>query len=268
MKKMIPILVCGNQPLYPQLLFLTLSLSHSQKEGIALTILSGDFSAWDSRYTTFTPEEIAQLDGLLKKANPQSEVRLIDVSALAKKEFPKLQQFNHRYTVYSLFRLLADLLPFEGRLLYLDLDTVVLGELSPLFSEDLGGNDLGIVPDAVGRHFFGHTYGNSGVLVMDLAQIRLDHAFEKARKMINRHSGGMADQTALNKACSKRLLPERYNEQRKLQKDTLIRHYPRYFHLFPFPHDEAIRPSDGASFQKRYPGVHEALIEEFLGLLP
>jgi len=261
-------LVCGNKATFPDLLFLVLSLKESQDDPITLTLVSGDFSSFDERYHSYTFEQQNFLEQLLQKKNPSSHLRFCDLSEKALKDFPYLKKANRRYTPYAYLRLYADTL-YEGDepVLYLDTDTVVMKDLSPLFQTELKEKDLGIVVDPVGSRYYGNTYGNSGVLLLNPQQIRQDGSFEKCRSLIAGKRQGYSDQNAINLYCSKVYLPEKYNEQTSLKEDTIIRHYPRFFHVFPYPHDEVIRPSTPAKFREHYPDVHEALLKEFESLL-
>ena len=78
--------------------------------------------------------------------------------------------------------LLPNLLPEVDRVLYLDYDTLVLGDLTTLWHSDLAGNFLGCIRDqgvtiknGWAKNLFGpdaNNYFNSGVLLMDLALLR------------------------------------------------------------------------------------------------
>jgi hypothetical protein len=77
---------------------------------------------------------------------------------------------------YRIF--LPDLLPEVGRALYLDVDTIVLRSLSPLWALDLRDHYVAAVTNVPERHMLGHAeelggagpgdYFNSGVLLMNL----------------------------------------------------------------------------------------------------
>jgi lipopolysaccharide biosynthesis glycosyltransferase len=258
------ILVSGNRPYFNDLLFLVLSLKDSQTSPVRLLVLTGDFTALDPRYQAIEETDRVKLESLLKKANKDSHVSLVDVKDLAIKEFPFLSQFNHRYTIYSLFRLLADLLPIEEeKILYLDLDTVVLKPLDELFQTDLTGYDAGMVLDAIGSKFLGRHYANSGLMLTNLPQIRKDGAFKRCREAINKSKKGMADQNAINRCCKKYYLSGDYNEQKKTLPSTFIRHYCRFYKFFPYPHDEVVRPTDPEAFKKKHPGELTELLAEY-----
>lgn len=107
------------------------------------------------------------------------------------------------------------------RVLYLDADIVVRGDLSDLFSVDLRGLPIGAVRDpinptlATGRALPNwpelgldgdREYFNSGVLVLDLAACAERRIFDRAFEAIVNHSSHlrMWDQDALNLAADDR----------------------------------------------------------------
>jgi len=114
------------------------------------------------------------------------------------------------------------------RALYLDADTLVLDDLSPLWEMDLEGAVLGAVPDEglgtevrLGNENLAavpgvRDYFNAGVLLIDLARWREEGIPEKALEYLKRYPHSpFSDQDALNVACDglwKRLDP-RWNYQ-------------------------------------------------------
>ena len=86
-----------------------------------------------------------------------------------------------RYVSYAVYARLfvPDLLPEDGRILYLDCDTLVDDDLSDLFRLDMCGCPLALCGDCIPRaykafirHPAGHPYYNSGVMLMDLVRWR------------------------------------------------------------------------------------------------
>ena len=117
-----------------------------------------------------------------------------------------------------------DTLPAEGRLLYLDSDTLILDSLEPLFSADLGGAWLGMVRDSMTGDYpaalgFGpdEPYCNSGMVLFDLAAW---HRNECGKRMVDhvktvRASYPNPDQDLLNVVFKGHIkaLPPEYNFQ-------------------------------------------------------
>lgn len=53
----------------------------------------------------------------------------------------------------------------------------------------------------------------------------------------------MPDQSAINKLAKyKKILPRKFNEQRKLHKDTIIQHFTTSFRFFPCFHSVTVKP--------------------------
>jgi lipopolysaccharide biosynthesis glycosyltransferase len=104
--------------------------------------------------------------------------------------------------------LISDLLPREiDRILYLDGDILVRGDIGELWTTDLGGKTLGAVAD-LPRYPFNHTLGlppeapyfNAGVLLIDLRRWRELKIGERALTFAREHQDRLRwqDQCALN----------------------------------------------------------------------
>ncbi|MFM0139638.1 glycosyltransferase family 8 protein [Caballeronia grimmiae] len=114
-------------------------------------------------------------------------------------------------------RLLIPSLINESRVIYLDADTLILSDLSPLFSMDMGNHLIAGVKDPgdtiaqFPRHA-GDPYLNAGVLLMNLDALRADVFLEKAQALYQKHETEIVylDQCLINK----------YAEGRKLVVDS------------------------------------------------
>ena len=119
---------------------------------------------------------------------------------------------------------MARVLPEDiDRILYLDCDTVVLEDLSPLFRLDMTGHDLGMVAEPTvnktRRRQLGmaeeQTYFNSGVLLVNLDKWRRDGTEQTILGYYRDMGGNLVapDQDAINGAIPGRILelPPRYN---------------------------------------------------------
>jgi lipopolysaccharide biosynthesis glycosyltransferase len=119
--------------------------------------------------------------------------------------------------------LLAEALPSTlGRVLYLDCDLLVTGDLSELWRADLRGGVLGAVPEATTGvagtpRTYEHPqdpsldpadpYFNAGVLLIDLAMWRRKRVGERAIAYVRRNRPPLMDQDALNACLVGRWLP-------------------------------------------------------------
>lgn len=143
----------------------------------------------------------------------------------------EMDNYNH-LTRASCFRLAIPTFapPETSRVIYLDSDLVVLGNLAELASLDLRGNMVGAVWDAgVDSEAFSArwefapkrlSYFNSGVLVLDLELIRNGGGFEPAIKILKEHREKctFGDQCALNVMMRDRWTPidPKWNVQRRM----------------------------------------------------
>ena len=102
--------------------------------------------------------------------------------------------------------------------------------------------------DHYGKWFFKKNilkfdYINSGVLLLNLKKIKDTELFKKCREMCQNEEMFMPDQSAINKiATAKKIEPRKYNEQRKLKKDTILQHFTTSFRFFPWLHTLTIKP--------------------------
>ena len=123
-----------------------------------------------------------------------------------------------RYTeAASLRLLLPELLPELDKILYLDCDIIVRQDLARLWEEiNLGDNYLGAVYEAAiegqAERFRAlgcdpAKYFNSGVLLMNLKQMRAENVSEKLLEACRVPYLEFPDQDALNQICQGRVMP-------------------------------------------------------------
>ena len=129
---------------------------------------------------------------------------------------------NTRYTRCTLSRLFFPKEVKEDKILYLDVDALVVSDISDLWNIDLGDNyvagtvDSGMMKDGVVYLKFIDSnipYINAGVLLMNLALIRTEKIDEKWLDMINHERLMYTDQDAVNATCKDHIyiFPEKYN---------------------------------------------------------
>jgi lipopolysaccharide biosynthesis glycosyltransferase len=120
----------------------------------------------------------------------------------------------------TLFRLgLENLAPQDcERVLYLDSDLVIKGDVRPLWKTNLKGRSIAAATDvdvddrAFGNKWIlkpGQGYFNAGVLLIDLAKVREKRSFSKALDFVAKHYSDLpySDQDALNWAFWEDWLP-------------------------------------------------------------
>ena len=107
-------------------------------------------------------------------------VHMVRVLDKQQEKLSKISLKNNGLPVTSCYRfILADLLPSLDRIIYLDVDTLVLSDLTELWRTDLEGKFIGVVKDAlinlnVAQKIVSErkSYFNSGMLLMDLNLFR------------------------------------------------------------------------------------------------
>ena len=110
------------------------------------------------------------------------KVQMVRVPDKQQEKINKISLENNGLPVTSCYRfILADLLPSLDRIIYLDIDTLVLGDLTELWRINLEGNFIGATKDALPYSnmnasqrfiFEKEMYFNSGVLLIDLNLFR------------------------------------------------------------------------------------------------
>lgn len=241
---MINIMFAGNYKVYDGMVIASLSIVKNCKEPIRAYILTMDLSEQNEVYKPINTEHIAKLNEIYKSVNKESEVILVDVKDLYLEELKSSPNNENFYTPYTLLRLLAekiDVLP--DKILYLDTDIVANNDISELYNKDIEKYELAGVRDYYGKVFFYPNYLNAGVLLLNLKMIRKTKLFSKALNLCNRKKVFLSDQTAINKYCKKKLiLPSKFNEQKNLSDDTVIRHFSMTLKFFPKFKKQNIKP--------------------------
>lgn len=209
----------------------------------------------------FTEKAAKMLDGLVKKVNEKSFVKLIDATE-AFATNPPIKNMGSYFTPCSMLRLYADKMPELDqcdRLLYLDYDVVARRDIAELYNMDLDGIEAAGVLDIYGKHFYHYhgvrrDYMNSGVMLFNMVECRKTQMFERAVELCTRRKMLLADQAALNKMIKKRkLLPRKYNEQgERPREDTVLHHFSNNFKFWPMFRVQKVKP-----FQVQL--VHEIL---------
>ena len=114
-----------------------------------------------------------------------------------------------RFTKYTLYRLLIPYAINDDKVLYLDADTLVNGDISNFYNTDMnnyviaGAKDIGILQsqlEAVGLTK-DSTYINAGVLLMNLKEIRAQRLHELWVDLINSKFYSCHDQDVINMTC-------------------------------------------------------------------
>ena len=244
------ILFCGDSHAEDGVLIATLSILKNYQKPLHFYVLTMTAKNVTKTFSPFSMQAIKVIEKQLKDINSESTIKLIDITDLYQKNPPRANQ-NTRFTPYALIRLYADEIPdLPDRLLYLDDDIIVRQSITDFYNQDLTNVEFVGVLDYYGRWFYhdefkAFDYVNSGVLLLNMAEIKRTHLFKKVRHLIQTREMLLPDQAALNKlATEKRIAPRKFNEQHRLQPDTVIQHFTTSFRFFPYFHTVTIKPWD------------------------
>jgi lipopolysaccharide biosynthesis glycosyltransferase len=207
-----------------------------------------DFFLLDSGLTELSKERLLNLRK--RFANFNLEIIEIDVF----KEFKEFKEFKY-LTLSTYSRLLIPRFkPELEKLIYLDIDTIALGDVAELYAQDLHGYILGAVRDcyvaknpveqisekqqnAAALITGSHKYFNAGVLLLDALRWRNSGITEKLFEIekILRNRSKYLDQDFLNNCFANNNyyeLPQRFNFTNRfavygdvLSNDIIIRHF-------------------------------------------
>lgn len=147
--------------------------------------------------------------------NDRFKIRFEDVTEYLKNISEKLpiRDYYSNTTYYRMF--IAEMFPEYDKAVYIDSDTVVLGDISELYNHELGDNYVGAAPDQVIVQT--DTYGeyaeqvlgvdrlhyfNAGLLVMNCRQFREQKVLEQFVELLHMYNFVVAqDQDYLNVIC-------------------------------------------------------------------
>ncbi len=263
------LLFCLDRKCFDGLLITLLSICKNTSHPLKVFVATGEFRYGKKEYFCFTQEQLDFIGKAVRKYNPNVELTLMDLTDEVMKNFGDSVNLHGKFSPYSLIRLLSDLHDeFGQKLLYLDVDLVVTGDIYKIFSTDLNDNDIGMVRDEVGSHWLGKDYCNSGVLLMNLKMLRENHHFDLVRHKVNHKHYFMPDQTALNRGLkeTRMILSPRYNDQHFLHDDTIIRHYCQWIKPYWLGiGNVAEKPWNVMKFREKYgKDVHKDILDEFL----
>ena len=165
---------------------------------------------------------------VMKLQDENFKIRFVDVSDKLD-EVKNSLQLRDYYTGATYYRIfIANMFPEYEKALYIDSDTVLLGDVSELFNAELGNKLIGAVPDeavAVVPEFRLYTketlgivaeeYFNAGVILMNLNEFRKSDFYGKFCDLLKAYKFSVAqDQDYLNVICknSVRFLGKEWNK--------------------------------------------------------
>ena len=203
------------------------------------------------------------MEKIQKNRRDGFEIDFIDISPYVesiKSHFKNVYHFSVA-TYYRLF--IASLFPQYDKIIYLDCDIVVLGDISKLYNTELGDSILGAAPEQYVQNtpefrYYAETalgldpdkYVNAGVLIRNLKEFRRCNIEQRFVKLITEYDFDLLDpdQAYLNYLCRDKIytLPNGWNKEPMplpLEGDKNLVHYALY--KKPWQYDDV---TDGEYF--------------------
>ena len=268
---MVNILFCGNIGVFDGMLTTALSLVKrtESEEPFCFHLFTMDVSHLKDNYVPITQKQVAFLEKVVKSYNPDNQVRLFDVTDLYRQYFSGCPNEGAYCSPYTLIRLFADLIPgIPDKLLYLDIDLLFQHDVHLLYDTDVEGYEYAAARDHYGKYILNPNYVNAGVILFNMKECRRTGLFDKARKWIQRKKLTFADQSAIIRSTTrKKMLPQRFNDQKFLHKHTVVRHFSKRLFYLPYPHTDNIKQWHVDRVHKVF-GYHQFddILDEYLKL--
>lgn len=164
-------------------------------------------------------------------------IEFINVNNLPEYITSNSPNYNTKYTKLSYLRCYFSKILKEDKILYLDVDTLVVENIQELWDLDLEDNVIAGVHEPGEWNKYLNTYGlddtyiNSGVLLMDLKKIREEKLDDSMIYLLNHNKYAFPDQDVINLVCRNRIhhLSNIYNssETTGIVDNAKIIHYIR-----------------------------------------
>ena len=242
---MVNILFCGNAGVFDGMLTCALSILRrtDSREPFHFFVFTMDLRRLREDYVPLTQVQADTLRWVIRGHHPENTLTVVDVGPLYEAWFAGCPNEGAYCSPYTLIRLFADLVPeIPDKLLYLDADILFNRDVHLLYDLDLSDHEYAAAPDHYGKYLIHPGYINAGVLLFNMKKARQTGLLQKAREWICRKKLIFADQSALIRATTQRkLLPQRFNDQKFLHKHTVIRHFSKRLFYLPYPHTENIK---------------------------
>ncbi len=264
---MVNILFCGNGYVFDGMLTCALSIMKrsDSKEPYTFYVYTMDVSHKKPAYTPIDDGIIEYFDGIIKSYNKENRVIKIDVTDIYKKEFAGCPNEGAYCSPYTLIRLFADMIDgMPDKLLYLDTDIMFNRDVHLLYDTDVSEYEYAAARDHYGKYMISPNYVNAGVLLFNLKKMKETGLLQKARELIKTKKLVFADQSAIIRSTTKKkMLPQRYNDQKFLHKHTVVRHFSKRLFWLPYPHTDNIKQWDVSRVHRifRYYAFDDVLYE-------
>ena len=242
---MINLLFSGNELVFDGVLSCLLSIWKRTEttEPFRVILFTMGVTRIKPEYRCIQEEQVQFLQQTAKQYNEQNLIERVDVTELYETQFGGCPNEGAYCSPYTLLRLFADEIDdMPEKLLYLDVDLLFQQDIRLLYDVDIEGYEYAAARDHYGKYLINPNYINAGVLLLNMKEIRRTGLFEKARKLIQTKKLVFADQSAIYRSTTKKLmLPQRFNDQKFLHKHTVVRHFSKRLFYLPYPHTANIK---------------------------
>ena len=244
-KVMINILFAGNDKIFDGILtcMLSILIRTKTREPFTFYIFTMDVSHIKEEYKALSIKDVDFLDKVAKEYNVKNRVIRKDVIELYNKEFAHCPNEMTYCSPYTLLRLLADKIDaIPDKLLYLDVDIMFQRDIKLLYNTNIDKYEYAAARDHYGKYLIHPNYINAGVLLLNMKRIKKTQLFEKARKLLKTKKLIFADQSAIYRnTIKKKMLPQKFNDQKFLHKHTVVRHFSKRLFYLPYPHTDNVK---------------------------
>ena len=242
---MMNLLFCGNDKVFDGILTCALSIFKRSRndEPTTIYLYTMDLTALKPNYTPITKEMAEFLEEVARAYNPENRVVLTDVGDYYRAEFAGCPNESAYCSPYTLIRLFADLVPeMPEKLLYLDADLLFNRDIHLLYDIDVEDYEYAAARDHYGKYLIHPNYVNAGVLLFNLKRAKETNLLGKARDWIRKKKLVFADQSAIIRSTTrKKMLPQKFNDQKFLHKSTVVRHFSKRLFWLPYPHTDNVK---------------------------
>ena len=242
---MINILFCGNDGVFDGMLTCALSILRrtETREPFSFYVFTMDVSRIKDHYVPISDEKMSFFTDVIKQYNSENTAKKIDVTELYEAEFKGCPNEGAYCSPYTLIRLFADKVDeMPDKVLYLDIDIMFNRDVRLLYDVNVEDYEYAAARDHYGKYLISPNYVNAGVLLFNLRRMKETGLLEKARALIKTKKLTFADQSAIIRSTTKKkMLPQKFNDQKFLHKNTVVRHFSKRLFWLPYPHTDNIK---------------------------
>lgn len=236
---MINVLYSGDRDVFKGMLLSCMSMVKKCSAPLNIYIMTMDITTKRKHYQAITAEQIDLLQNYIQQYNSESKVTLIDVKKYYQMYLENTPNENTEYSPFTCNRLYIDLakeIP-KDKLLYIDCDTMVLDDIRILYDTDISDYEFAAALDYMGKFWIAKDYFNAGVMLFNITKCIETGLLAKCRDIVSKKWLKMPDQSALYRSKSSILyLDSRFNEQRDIKENTVIKHFCKGIKYTPLFH--------------------------------